>query len=179
MFDFWAHAPSNRHTQSLGESGALRCNRWGCAPCDWTRGMVPQQLQGRRSDLVGNCLAFGAILLSVPLAVATWIHRYQDDFVWHDELGFLFVSILLLATGLMLQLRATTLVGGFMSAVYLCTFAILVPWQKVDMLATAILSGGAVLFGVGALLAFYREQILALPEAIQRRRGVFRVLDWR
>ncbi len=142
-------------------------------------GWYREQLQGRRSDLVGNCLAFGAILLSVPLAVATWIHRYQDDFVWHDELGFLFVSILLLATGLMLQLKATTLVGGFMSAVYICTFAILVPWQKVDMLATAILSGGAVLFGVGALLAFYREQILALPEAIQRRRGVFRVLDWR
>ena len=142
-------------------------------------GWYREQLQGKRSDLVGNCLAFGAILLSAPLAVATWIHRYQDQFVWHDELGFLFVSILLLASGLMLQLRATTIIGVLMSGIYICTFAILVPWGRVNTLATAILSGGAVLFGLGVLLAFYREQILALPEAIQRRQGVFRVLDWR
>lgn len=135
--------------------------------------------ENQRSELVGNCLAFGALLSAVPLAIATWIHRYNDSFVILDEFGFLFVSILLLTSGVVLQLRSTTLVGAGMTAMYFATFLVLVPWGQVNTVATAILTGGSVLFGTGLILAFYREQILRLPELIQNRQGVFRVMDWR
>jgi hypothetical protein len=36
-----------------------------------------------------------------------------------------------------------------------------------------------VFFGAGLLLSLYRDRLLALPEWIKRREGVFRVLTWR
>jgi hypothetical protein len=39
--------------------------------------------------------------------------------------------------------------------------------------------GGAVIFGAGVLLSIYRDRLLALPEQVRRREGVFRVLSWR
>ena len=39
--------------------------------------------------------------------------------------------------------------------------------------------GGALLFGTGLILSLYRDRLLALPEKIRRREGLFRVFDWR
>ncbi|HBE66811.1 MAG TPA: hypothetical protein DDW52_01550 [Planctomycetaceae bacterium] len=139
-------------------------------------GTVSNQLRG---EFVGNCLAFGAVFVSAPLAIATWLHRMNQDFVVLDEFGFLFVSVLLLASGVVLKIRATTLVGATMSLTYLATFAVLVPWGQVDTVATSILFGGGVIFGTGLVLAFYRERLLHLPDRIRAREGIFRVLDWR
>ena len=38
-------------------------------------------------------------------------------------------------------------------------------------------SGG--LFPIGLLLSVYRDRLLALPEKIERREGIFRLLNWR
>ncbi len=40
-------------------------------------------------------------------------------------------------------------------------------------------SRGAVIFLTGLLLSIYRDRLLALPEKVKRREGIFRVLGWR
>ena len=37
----------------------------------------------------------------------------------------------------------------------------------------------AILFAVGVALSVYRERLLALPERMKSREGVFQVLNWR
>lgn len=142
-------------------------------------GWYREQRDGKRVGVVGTCLGWGALCASVPLALATWIHRYHGDFIVLNEFGFLFVSILLLASGLVLELKSTTLVGGAMTLLYFLTLAILVPWSQLNSVALAILSGGAILFGSGLSLAFFRESLLRLPESIRARKGLFRILNWR
>jgi len=38
---------------------------------------------------------------------------------------------------------------------------------------------GGVVFLLGIVLSMYRERLLALPDQIAKREGVFKVLDWR
>jgi hypothetical protein len=135
--------------------------------------------QERESDMVSTSLFFGALLASFPLAVATWHDRFHGEFLAINEFGFLFVSVLLLASGLVFRLKATTLVGGIMTALYFATLLILVPWSQLNSVAIAITVGGGVLFGFGLILAFLRDRILELPLRIRQRDGVFRVLNWR
>ena len=40
-------------------------------------------------------------------------------------------------------------------------------------------AGTGAVFAVGLVLSFYRDRLLALPDRIKRREGVFRVLSWR
>jgi hypothetical protein len=133
----------------------------------------------RENDMVSTSLMFGALLASVPLAVATWYDRSHGEFLAINEFGFLFVSVPLLASGLVFRLKATTLVGGIMTALYFATLLILVPWSQLNSVAIAITVGGGVLFGFGLILAFFRDRILELPSRIRQRDGVFRVLSWR
>ena len=135
--------------------------------------------QDRESDVVSMSLLFGSLLASVPLAIATWIDRGHDKFLIANELGFLFVSVLLLATGMMCQLKATTLVGSTMTSLYFVTLLLFVPWRELNTVATAITIGGGVIFGSGLLLAFYRDRLLSLPDRIKQHEGVFRFLNWR
>jgi hypothetical protein len=138
--------------------------------------------QDRHSDVVSLSLFLGSILAGVPLAIATLVDRFRGDFAGFavvNEIGFLTVSILLLATGFLFQLKSTTLVGAALTVLYFMTLLIYVPWSRLNYVATAILVGGSLLFGVGLLLSLYRERLLALPDKIKRREGVFRVLGWR
>ena len=50
---------------------------------------------------------------------------------------------------------------------------------SVNTVATAITIGGGAIFGSGLVLAFYRDRLLALPDRIKQREGLFRVLNWR
>jgi hypothetical protein len=47
------------------------------------------------------------------------------------------------------------------------------------MVGVYIAIGGALIFGIGIALSVYREKLLALPERIAKREGVFRMLNWR
>jgi hypothetical protein len=51
--------------------------------------------------------------------------------------------------------------------------------EKLQTTAVYIMVGGGVFFTAGLLLSLYRDRLLALPERIKRREGVFRVLTWR
>ncbi len=133
----------------------------------------------RESDLVSTNLMVGAVSASAPLAIATWYDRYHSQFFMINEFGFLFVSVLLLATGLVFKLKATTIVGGLMTGLYFVTLLILVPWSQLNSVAIAITVGGGVIFGFGLVLAFFRDRILELPVRIKERQGLFRILNWR
>lgn len=135
--------------------------------------------QDRESDLVSMNLYFGSLLAVVPLVISTWIDRGHDHFLIADEAGFLFMSLLLLGTGVVFQLKATTLAGGCSTALYFITLLILVPWDRLSTVAILITAGGGTLFSFGLVLAFFRDRLLTFPEQIQKREGFFRVLNWR
>ena len=135
--------------------------------------------QDQQSDLVSMSLLFGAILASVPLAIATWIDRGHNVFYPVNEFGFLFISVALLATGILFQLKSTTMVGSAMTSLYFVTLLLFVPWGRLNAVALAITIGGGFIFSSGLILAFFRDRLLALPERIKQREGVFRVFNWR
>ena len=37
----------------------------------------------------------------------------------------------------------------------------------------------AVVFALGVALSIYRDKLLALPDLVAKREGVFRILNWR
>jgi len=137
--------------------------------------------QERQSDLVSMSLWWGSLLACLPLAIATWIDRSDGQFRLINELGFLTVSVLLLGSGAVLQLKATTLVGSTMTAFYFLTMLLFLRdlFARLSTVATAILIGGSLIFGTGLVLAFFRDRLLALPEQIKQREGLFRVINWR
>ncbi|MBL8809941.1 MAG: hypothetical protein JNM43_07185 [Planctomycetaceae bacterium] len=135
--------------------------------------------QDSESSYVSVSLPIGALMTTVPLAIATWIDRGHDVFRPLNEFGFLFVSLFLLASGIMSQVKSTTLVGSSMTVLYFLTLLIFVPWSRLNSVALAITIGGGFLFGSGLILAFFRDRLLTLPDRIRNREGVFRVFNWR
>jgi hypothetical protein len=134
----------------------------------------------RHSDLVSLGLFLGSVLAGLPLAIAVLYHRSLMHFSPLNEVGLLAVGVLLLATGFMFQIRSTTLTGAALTVLYLAALVLFI--RVPDILsnaAVAMLIGGGVLFGIGLLLSIYRDRLLALPDKIKRREGVFRVLSWR
>lgn len=141
--------------------------------------------QDEQSDAVSSSLLFGSLMLCVPLAIATLLNRYNDYFTHFyliNELGFLLASVALAATGVLLQLRSTTLIGCCMLVLNLMTLPMLVNWERwenLNSVAVAITVCGGFVFGAGLILAFFRDRLLTLPERIKQRAGIFRVLNWR
>ncbi len=135
--------------------------------------------QERPRDLVTLSLFLGSLLVGVPLAVATMIDRSGDHFIFLNELGFLIASVMLVTTGFLFQLKSTTLTGAVLTCLYFMTLLIFVPWSRLNYVAVFIMAGGGMLFVFGLLLSVYRDRLLALPEHIKQRQGLFRVLGWR
>jgi hypothetical protein len=135
--------------------------------------------QDRHNDLVSVCLFLGSVMAGVPLAIATLNNRWNNHFLVPDELGFLLVGVLLLATGFMFQIKSTTLVGATLTSLYFVMLLVYVPWAELNTIAIIISVCGALLFSTGLLLSVYRDRLMTLPDRIQRHEGVFRVLDWR
>jgi hypothetical protein len=133
----------------------------------------------RVSDVVSLSLVAGALLSVCPLALATWVDRYHGRFWVVNEFGFLILSVILLATGLVFRLKATTIVGGFATIIYFVTLLIFVPWGQLNTVAVVITVGGGLIFGFGLTLAIFRDRLITLPQRISERQGVFHVLGWR
>jgi hypothetical protein len=111
------------------------------------------------------------------------VHRSTASFSTFNELGLLVLGLLLLTSGVVLQLRATTLSGGLMVGLYVLTLPMFLrtpQWlEKLEGAALWMIFGGGAVFLVGLLLSVYRDRLLALPEKIRRREGIFRLLSWR
>ena len=135
-----------------------------------------------QDDLVTFSLLCGSLLVGLPLTIAVLIHRCRPmpEFSTPNELGMLAAGIILLATGFVLQLRATTITGAGLLLVYVLTLLLFINMlENVQTAAIWLTIGGAVLFGTGILLSIYRDRLLTLPDRVLRREGVFRVLSWR
>jgi hypothetical protein len=136
----------------------------------------------RQSDLVDFSLIFGALLAGTPLAIATLYYRFiAEEISLHDEIGLLAVAITLFVTGIACRLRATTLLGAVFGVAELVMLLVsgFLHIKAQAPIAIFLAGGGAVIFAAGLLLSIYRDRLLALPEKIKRREGVFKVLSWR
>jgi len=138
--------------------------------------------EDRESDMVSVSLLLGSLLAGAPLATATLIDRYRGNFSGFyllNEFGLLAISLALLASGVVLRLKSTTLCGTVLTAFYFITLLVLLPWSRLNTVAIAVIVAGSLLFGTALLLSWYRERLLALPDQIKGRTGVFKVLNWR
>ena len=137
----------------------------------------------REDDMVSFGLLLGSLLVAVPLTWAVLYCRFigEDFDAFHtlNEVGMLAAGLVLLAAGFAMRVKSTTLVGAAMMALYLVTLPSLIRTGGLWMIGLYLMIGGGLFFGVGLLLAVYRDRLLALPQQIKRREGLFRVLNWR
>ena len=136
------------------------------------------------NDLVSFGLFLGSLFVAVPLSYAVVYYRFTSDdfdaFRTFNEVGMLVAGLLLLGGGIVLHIKSTTMTGAVVMALYVLSLVAFV--RLPDVLKTTavyLMIGGGAFFGVGLLLSIYRDRLLALPQKIQRRDGVFRVLNWR
>jgi hypothetical protein len=140
--------------------------------------------QERQDDLTSIELVFGSLLVALPFSIAIVANRWSKPaetwFLLMNEIGMLVMGLLMLGTGYACRLKATTLAGAFMMAVYVLSLVLFlrIP-ERLQSAAVYMMIGGGVFFGVGLLLSIYRDRLLTLPKRIKRREGVFRVLSWR
>ncbi len=145
--------------------------------------------QEREDDLVSVGMVFGSLLVAVPLTVVVLFRRCAvlggdtsdpGTFYTLNEAGMFLAALLLVSTGFLFRLRASTVTGTIMAAVYLLTLLLYVRLpDQLQTTAVYLMIGGGVFFGLGLVLSIYREKLLTLPDRIRRREGVFRVLSWR
>jgi hypothetical protein len=138
--------------------------------------------QEGQNDLVSFCLFFGSLLVALPLTIAVLFYRCRPlpQFVTLDELGMLVAGIVLLTTGFVFRLRATTITGAGTLAVYLVSLLLYInAMENVQTVGIWLTIGGAAIVGSGIALSVYRDRLLVLPEKVRRREGIFRVLEWR
>jgi hypothetical protein len=142
-------------------------------------GLFREQKIESESDLVSFNLLLGSLLTGLPLAIAVLVHRSRGDFSMIDELGMLTAGIVMLATGFMLKLKSTTLTGASLTVLYLFGLLLFINWKEVQTAALVMTLGGGSIFLIGLLLSVYRDRLLALPQKIKQRQGIFQVLSWR
>ena len=135
----------------------------------------------RSSEMVSLALVFGCMALLVPLFIASAIYRFGFKISPINELCLVASCVALLGSGIMCRLRGTTLFGAVTMALYILMVIVHLHKHLPDQLIVGIYItvGGAVLFGTGIVLSLYRDRLLALPERIKRREGIFRVFGWR
>jgi hypothetical protein len=135
------------------------------------------------TDLVSIGLVMGCLLLVLPLTatvVSCRVLKTFDTFHTINEIGMLAAGLLMLATGVVFRIRATTVGGGFLTGVFLLTLILYVRLpEHLQTTAVYIMIGGGLFFLTGLLLSLYRDRLLKLPERIKRREGIFKVLSWR
>jgi hypothetical protein len=122
----------------------------------------------------------GSILTPSALLIATLYYRfYEHNPSFPDEAGLVLVTVLMLVAGFGMQLKAPTMFGGIGLVGYLLVLVGMLAVLPNVAMGVYLAAGGGLLFAVGILLSIYRERLLALPERIRGREGLFRVLNWR
>jgi hypothetical protein len=137
------------------------------------------EIEAAHNDLIDLGLWLGAALATLPLLIAIFANRFTTGPLLADELALVTITILMLTAGLGLKIRATTFFGGGTLVIYLITLIVALAYHPQIYVGAYIAVGGALVFAVGLLLSIYREKLLALPDQIAKREGVFQVIDWR
>ncbi len=135
----------------------------------------------RSSDTVTMGLFFGSAAVVLPLAIATVVNRFFLRISPIDELALVFGSVALLGSGVLCRLKTTTLFGAVTLALYVLMVLIYMHrfLREQVLIGIYLTLGGVLLFGTGLALSVYRDRLLALPDKIKRREGLFRVFGWR
>ncbi len=134
-----------------------------------------------QSEWVSFALFFGSFLVVTPLTIASLVYRFGFEISAIDELGLVIASVALIGSGILCRLKSTTFFGCAAMAIYLImVFAYMHRFLREQVIVGIYLTiGGALLFGIGLVLSVFRDRLLALPDKIKRREGLFRILTWR
>ncbi len=132
------------------------------------------------SDSLTLGLWVGSGLVTLPLLVALCYWRFNVGTVhWPEELGVVAFSILMLVTGFSWQVKSTTVAGGGTLFLYLIVTIGELAYQPQIATGIYLVVGGTIVFVAGIFLSIYRDKLLALPDKIAKREGVFQVIGWR
>jgi hypothetical protein len=142
---------------------------------------------GRLKETVGHknvgvsfALWTGSIAATAPVFVCMLMHRWSAKGPsLGDELSLITITSLMVAVGCILQIRATTSIGGLALGVYLAVLFGHLAYQPQIAVGVYLVAGGAVIFMTGVMLSVYRDRLLALPSKIANREGIFQMIDWR
>ena len=116
----------------------------------------------------------------MPLFVAMIYHRFFGTAPsLPDELALVTVAMLMLVSGCGWQIKSTTLVGGIDLGIYLILLFGSLAYRPEVAVGVYLLIGGGLIFAAGLLLSIYRDKLLAIPDQIANREGLFRIIDWR
>ncbi len=125
-------------------------------------------------------LWIGSAMTTLPLLIAFIAHRfYGSGPSLSNEFALLTLTILMLVTGVSWQTKATTFFGGGTLVIYLIVLVVSIAYRPQVAVGVYLVVGGVIVFALGILLSVYRDRLLALPDEIAGRKGLFRVLDWR
>jgi hypothetical protein len=124
-------------------------------------------------------LALGSLLAVGPLFLAMIWHRWDAGPSMWDEIALLTISVMMLAAGLIGQMKAPTLLGGTALVLYLMILVGSIVHRPQVAIGVYMMGGAALLFAAGVLASIYRDRLLELPDRIARREGIFRVINWR
>ncbi|MFT5523988.1 MAG: hypothetical protein ACI9G1_001194 [Pirellulaceae bacterium] len=143
-------------------------------------GRFREEEDNKPNELVSTGLWMGSIMSSIPLLIAVFVQwRMSDHFALFDELALIGVALLMLASGIVWQIKSATLFGGGSLSIYLCVLVISLIHQPQVAIGIYLTAGGGLLFVAGLLLAVYRDHLLALTEQVANREGLFKVINWR
>jgi hypothetical protein len=139
-----------------------------------------REQRGERDPGTSLALWLGSLAAVLPVLAFTLGHRlFGRDASFGDELSLVTISLAMVVTGCVLQVRSTTTLGALSFVTYLVVlFAELVYRPQVAVGAYLAIGGGLV-FLAGVALSVYRDRLLALPSKIAHREGIFRIIDWR
>ncbi len=136
----------------------------------------------RASDLVSFAFFLGAACVVAPLLLAIIVHRIKHNYQpGLNDIGLVAACVLLFGSGILCRIKATTLLGALGMVTYLLVIVIGL-FRHLDdawIIGILITVGGVALFGTGLFLSMYRDRLMALPDKIKRREGIFRIFDWR
>jgi hypothetical protein len=131
-----------------------------------------------RTDGTSLNLSLGSLLVGVPLLTAVAVQRFGWTINVTDELILLVGGMLLLISGVMLQIKSTTLTGAAMLGLHLAMLVATLGMRSNLRMGQYLAIGGAGIFLLGLVLSLWREHLLRLPQLWKERKGVFRVLGW-
>jgi hypothetical protein len=129
------------------------------------------------SDLVSVGLWLGSFVTAIALIATVYHQGIMKSPI--DDVTLLTITILMLASGASLRLKAPTLMGGSILALYLATVVVNLAYRPQVAIGVYLAIGGCLLFAAGVALSVCRERLLELPDRVARREGIFKIISWR
>ena len=143
-------------------------------------GRFRERDESKKDENVTSGLWTGSFLAAMPLMITVFHHwGTSGGYAFYDEIALITICLLMLVTGVVWQVKASTLFGGGTLSIYLLVLIVSLVYRPQVAIGIYLAAGGGVLFLIGLLLSIFRDRLSALPDKIKNREGVFRVISWR